>query len=83
MPCVLNSRVFGPLHLDGGERASPVNDEVHLRAVFGAEMIQFALAEVLETLPQFNSDPLLEKPAHIHLHYVGRCRQPRRCMAHT
>lgn len=41
------------------ERASAGDDEVHFRAVLGAQVVQRAGAEILEAFPQLDAHPLL------------------------
>ncbi len=82
MPGILNRWFLAPFHFDWRERASPLNDKVHFRAIFRPQMKQLAIAKILQPLPQFDPHPLLKKCARIHLHNFGRNGQACRRVAH-
>ncbi len=63
MPGILNGWFLAPFHFDWRERASPLNDKVHFRAIFRPQMKQLAIAKILQPLPQFDPHPLLEERA--------------------
>jgi len=46
----------------------PVDDEINFHPVTGAQIVQPALAEILQPLPQLRAHPLLEERPWIHLH---------------
>ena len=57
--------MLGPFHFDGDELAAAGNDEIHLRARLGAQVMQFAAAQVLQAFSQLDAHPLLEHGAGI------------------
>ena len=71
MPRILNRWLFAPLHFDGRERFSLLDNEINFHPVTSAQIMQAALAEVLQPLPQLHAHPLLEKRPRIHLHDVA------------
>ena len=76
-------RVVGPLQLEGSEFALALDDEVDFRAGLGAQVVEFAGAEILQPLPEFDAHPLLEDRAGIGQHRRGLERQFGGGMAHA
>src|SRR6059036_702389 len=65
MASILQGGILGPLHLDGDQAVAARDDEVHLGSGLRPEVLERARAEVLQALPQLDTDPLLEDRARI------------------
>ena len=74
---------LGPFDLDGDQTVLRLDDEVDLRAVLRAQVVQAPFAEIAKVFSQFDADPLLEKRPGLGLRGVQSRRQSGRGVSHA
>ena len=78
MPCVVQAGMFRPFDFNGRQPAAVFDDEVHFRTIAGALMVQFALPQILQPVPQLKAHPLFKDRARIRLYRFDGWNQSRR-----